>query len=269
MYVLADQQLEEFKQVQAELRSVSMPTSEVIPQKAISLLSQYKGKALECIVSYISSHNWNDLAQLSSELDAYLTDHDILEAKQDKYSGVNGEEPFSTGYLCRLQIGELSRGDDSLAVLFGIAIWCGEDDVLAVLRRRGRTWQATMIYESDGYSTIDKALGMMQFNALNNGRLFVVAHIDPWCTSNWREITLKFLEERTDDCRPEILYEDSETVYLGVDEPIFMLTQSRNRDGVCLQFTGEKQRMTGAPEQKAISYSFNKGKITKTVGCQR
>src|SRR5208282_5045097 len=103
-----------------------------------------------------------------------------------------------------------------------LAIPCGEDSSLYLLRREEGRWQLQIAVESDGYTKISGAQGNLRYAASPrdaSGEWFaVVTRTNPWCTSNWHAIQYRVLRPAESPYEPRELFSKVAGIYLGYDD---------------------------------------------------
>jgi len=126
------------------------------------------------------------------------------------------------GNVVGIKVETPSEMTGGLAVTTTLAIPCGEDSSLYLLRREEGRWQLQIAVESDGYTKISGAQGNLRYAASPrdaSGEWFaVVTRTNPWCTSNWHAIQYRVLRPAESPYEPRELFSKVAGIYLGYDD---------------------------------------------------
>jgi hypothetical protein len=122
-------------------------------------------------------------------------------------------------------------GHDLITVTTTLAIPCGNDTSLYVFQRKDNKWILALAQEANEYENISGAQGSFDYAispADTKGNFFVVTvNVNPWCSSNWQAIRYSAMEISSTAYQPRLLAAGEETIYLGVDPPIYKLEVAR------------------------------------------
>jgi hypothetical protein len=108
-----------------------------------------------------------------------------------------------------------------------LGIKCGEDSSLYLLQQSGDAWQLRLAMESNLQLGIDSAHGYFQYavsQAGPDGHFFVVeANVNPWCSSNWRQLRFEAFTLDASGTPSKILTTSSD-IFLGDYPPPYKLS---------------------------------------------
>jgi hypothetical protein len=151
--------------------------------------------------------------------------------------------------------------NDLLAVTTSFWVMCGEDTSLYLYKRVSDGWRLVLAHEANDYSDVSGAQGDYRYSVSpcdREGKYFVVsANVNPWCTSNWQALRFVVFRPSSLPYSPKILLQGSETIYIGVDPPLYKL--STTSDSFTLSFRGDWREEQGASQQ-CLVYKVRKNR---------
>lgn len=147
---------------------------------------------------------------------------------------------YTYGSIYEIRVEQPKNHPELIVVTTSLGVCCGEDTSFYLFRKQGSKWQITLEQEAKDYDYVDGAHGSFSYGISPSNKekdFFVVtANINPWCTSNWQSIRYTVMREGAWSSHPEIILNASETIYLGVDDPVYKLDVKS--DSFSLKFTG-------------------------------
>jgi hypothetical protein len=115
---------------------------------------------------------------------------------------------------------------DLIAVTTMLGVTCGDDTSLYIFRRVETGWKLILAQEANDFALVSGAQGMFSYDisAQDSKDFYVVTvNVNPWCTSNWQSIRYSALRIGRDAYEPVVLAKGEETIYIGVDPPVYQL----------------------------------------------
>jgi hypothetical protein len=239
------------------LREITVSTYETtIPDQARPLLSSLRPEFGRLILSTL-----NSAASKQSALDVVqkavlrrLENEKIVIEKPDEDEEMEAARRQPYGKLYGVLLDQLQP--DLIAATVKMSVNCGEDNSLYIFQLTSSGWDLRLEYGADSYVNIDAAFEQFGYRVSRrktDGDLLVgVAHITPWCFSNWRKIHYAILkiEDRAD--RPEAILNRSDAIFLGV-EPVYTLKFEGDRFSVSF-YGGEDLNPDGTPPLKVDEF---------------
>ncbi len=185
-----------------------------------------------------------------------------LEALIPKWKDETG---YRYGTWAGVAIERVPEHPELIGVQVTLNVPYGCDTSLALLEKRGRTWQTVLIDQSDEPREISDAWCDFSYGvspAAADGRYFVVtASVNPWPTSNWQSLRWNVLRPGASARRPEVLASNSEPLFLGRD-PAFDLVVTR--DDFALGFVTSAECADGDGfQEKVRSFQVNGAQLAE------
>lgn len=112
-------------------------------------------------------------------------------------------------------------------------VMCGEDTSFYLFKRYKDIWQLILAHEALNYKDIAGAQSHFGYAIspanIQNDFYVAMADINPWCSSNWQRIRYTVARPGKTPYKPEVLMRRADTIYLGIDPPVFTLSAKPNR----------------------------------------
>jgi hypothetical protein len=223
-----------------------------VPTAATVLLPEFKSRLASAILEQLPEAS-------PAELDLPLL-QDRLTALARRFRPPEHEAEDTTslyGYVLNVRAIRFPLSPAILGITFSVRIPCGEDTGALLVRRSGGRWEIDFTLDSGPYKSIDSAFGRLQVGvtspAEDGSYYFVVANVNPWCTSNWQ--ALRYSVHRLKAGRaPEEILASQEIIYIGRDEPVYDLRVEKSR--FSLSFAASDDGDPGGTVERTVAYSL-------------
>lgn len=215
----------------ARLHQIKAVDDGEVPSAARPLLTSLKHQLRDLISESIigQSNESQSPASLRRTLWDQLTARGVTIEQSRDGDGAEDfrESTHSLGDVYDIDVQRPAEHHDLITVTTTLAIPCGRDASLYVFQRKDNKWILVLAQEANDYENISGAQGLFHYaisSADTNDNFFVVTvNVNPWCTSNWQAIRYTALRIGATAYQPWLLAAGEETIYLGVEPPIYRL----------------------------------------------
>lgn len=181
------------------------------------------------------------------------------------------EPPYVYGDIFHIEIRQPAGYPDLLVATTTLGVCCGEDTSLYIFKKDGTQWKLVLAQETNGYKEVSGAQGRFKYSISppdgNHDFFIVTANVNPWCTSNWQAIRYKVLRVGPSAYQPKIILSQRDTIYLGIDEPVYKLSIKANT--FTLSFINGTNNDTGNPTRKQVKYAVDGNRIKRVSSLTR
>jgi hypothetical protein len=209
-----------------------------IPSAVKPLLTTLKHQLRDLIIRIVNDETirWNTPDDLTSQVLSSLREHGITVGASDKDQDDWEEEErreYAYNDIRRISIEVPANHPDLLVATTTLWVMCGEDTSFYLFRRTKGAWHLVLAQEASNYRDVTGAqarFGYAVSPSDKHGDFFVVtANVNPWCSSNWQSLRYAVARPGRTPYHPETLMKRSDTIYLGIDPPVYTLTVERTR----------------------------------------
>jgi hypothetical protein len=229
-----------------------------IPQAVKPLFTTLKHQLRDLIARTINDQtiHWKTPNDLASHVISSLKKRGIVVGgSKDEPAALEEEEGWQYSYddIRRISIKAVNNHADLLVAMTTLWVMCGEDTSFYLFRRTKDEWRLILAQEALDYDEISGAQAELNYAISpsdNQGDFFVAtANINPWCTSNWQSLRYRVVRPGRTPYEPEVLLKKTDTIYIGVDPPLFKLSAEQTQ--LRLDFHGDWSTNLGISHQFA------------------
>jgi hypothetical protein len=233
-----------------------------LPSTAKPLLTMLKHQLRELVYETLNvNYPQRDSRLLQAHIINVLRENGISvdETEETLVDDNYMDDSYTYGDIYSIGIQKPLGHPDLLAVTTEIGVCCGSDTSLYLFRDNGKHWELILAQESNNYDDISGAQGSFQYAISppdkKNEFFVVVANVNPWCISNWQSLRYKVLRPGKSASEPRILLSKNNSIYLGVDDPVYTLNVQST--GFSLSFQSDETDMDVLNKGKEVDWEIS------------
>jgi hypothetical protein len=208
-----------------------------IPATVKPLLTELKHELID-LISYTMNDDtlhWKSPDDLKTEVLSRLRHAGVNLPKEndDRYKEEERTREYTYNQINGITIESPVNYKNLLVVTTTLWVMCGEDTSFYVFKKEKKGWELLLSQEAKNYDDIKGAHEMFGYSISptdkRGGFFIVTANVNPWCTSNWQRIRYSVMRAGKNPYKPKTLLEKSDTIYLGVDPPVYKIKTEPDR----------------------------------------